>query len=238
MDIEIIQYEEMNLRDPIAVLGFPTVGLTSSIMANMYVKSLDMTPIAAMASAYMPPYCIISDKRVMPPIRFYGYKNKRKTGHDVILCMTEYAPKPEECYPTAVKILNFLKAKGCRTIVAMEGSPKFDNSVPLTAAAGPNAEKLIKKCGLDTLKEGMIRGFTGVLMYEAPSKGMDIISIMVPATSGVPDPGSSVQFIEPISKLIPGFKTKSTELLKEAELIKSQMEAAANNVGDTSQYIG
>ena len=56
MDIETIQYEEMNLTDPVAVVGFPSVGLTSSIMANMYAKSLDMVPIAGMASANMPPY--------------------------------------------------------------------------------------------------------------------------------------------------------------------------------------
>jgi len=77
-----------------------------------------------------------------------------------------------------------------------------------------------------------------VLMYEAPARGMDIVTIMVPATAGVPDPGSSASFIEPIAKLIPGFRTKPNELLKEAAIIQQQMEMAAKNVEDTSQYIG
>jgi len=238
MDMDTILYEDMNLRDPIAVIGFPTVGLTSSIMANMYIKSLDMTPIAGMASWTMPPYCLVSDGNVMPPLRFFGYRNKRKNGHDVIICMTEYAPKPEDCYLVANKVLMFLRAKGCKTVICMEGAPKYDNSKTLAVASGPNAEKLIKKCGLETLKEGMIRGLSGVIMYLGPSKGMDVVTIMVPASAGVPDPGSSTEFIEPVSKLIPGFKVKPTELLKEAELIQKQIEQAQHNMGDTSQYIG
>ncbi len=238
MDIEIIQYDDEVYNDPIGVIGFPSVGLTSSIMANMYVKSLDMKPIAGMASPSMPPYCLVSDKNILPPMRFYSYRNKRKNGHDVILGMTEYAPKPEDCFALANRILLFLKQKGCRTIVCMEGTPKYDKSKVLVAAAGQNAEKLVKKTGLDVLSEGMIRGLTGIMMYEAPNKGMDIITIMVPATSGVPDPGSSASFIEPISKLIPGFKTKPNELLKEAQFIQDQIQEAQHNIGETSQYIG
>jgi uncharacterized protein len=238
MDIETIPYEDMDLKDPVAVIGFPSVGLTSSIMANMYVKSLDMVPLAGMASPYMPPYCIVSGDRVMPPLRFFGYKNKRKNGRDVIMCMTEYAPKPEDCYFLAVKVLQYLRAKGVRTIISMEGSPKYEGAKVLAAAAGENGQKLLKKTGLEALNEGMIRGFTGVLMYEAPARGMDIVTIMVPATAGVPDPGSSASFIEPIAKLIPGFRTKPNELLKEAAIIQQQMEMAAKNVEDTSQYIG
>ena len=238
MDIETIQYRDVDLVDPIAVIGFPSVGLTSSIMANMYVKSLDMLPIAGMAAPSMPPYCVVSGEYVMPPVRFYGYKNKRKNGHDVILCMTEYAPKPEDCYMIANKVLSFLRSKGCRTIVSMEGTPKFDKSIMLATAAGPNAAKLLKKSGVPEMTEGMIRGFTGILMYEAPNKGMDIITLMVPATSGIPDPGSSTMFIEPISKLIPGFKTKPGELLKEAEIIDQQMQLAQTNASENTQYIG
>ena len=238
MDIDTIQYEDMSLNDPIAVVGFPSVGLTSSIMANMYIKSLEMKPLIGMASWTMPPYCLVSDGYVMPPLRFFGYKNKRKGGHDVIVCMTEYAPKPEDCYAIVNRILTYFRSKGVKTVICMEGAPKFEKSKTLVVAAGPNSEALVKKTGLDTLKEGMIRGLTGIMMYLGPSKGMDVVSIMVPATSGVPDPGSSAEFIEPISKLIPGFKVKPTELLKEAAIIQGQIEEAQHNMEDTSQYIG
>ena len=119
--------------------------------------------------------------------------------------MTEYAPKPEDCYATAIKVLQYLKSKGVKTVICMEGTPKFEGAKIMAVASGPNSEKLLKKSGVDVMSEGIIRGFVGIMMYEAPSRGMDIITIMVPATAGVPDPGSSASFIEPISKLIPGF---------------------------------
>ena len=238
MDIDLIPYQDVTLKDPIAVIGFPSVGLNSSIMANMYIKSLDMIPVAGMASPSMPPYCLVSECTAMPPVRFYAYKNKRKDGHDVLLCMTEFAPKPEECYQLANRILLYLRQHGCKTIISMEGTPKFENSRILAVAAGPNGDALLKRSKVEHMKEGMIRGITGVMMYAAPNKGMDIISIMVPATSGVPDPGSAAQFIEPISRLIPGFKTSSKELMKEAELIQAQIDQAQNNLNNTSQYIG
>jgi predicted ATP-grasp superfamily ATP-dependent carboligase len=152
--------------------------------------------------------------------------------------MTEYAPKPEDCYATAIKVLQYLKSKGVKTVICMEGTPKFEGAKIMAVASGPNSEKLLKKSGVDVMSEGIIRGFVGIMMYEAPSRGMDIITIMVPATAGVPDPGSSASFIEPISKLIPGFKTKPNELLKEAAIIQQQMEMATKNLGETSQYIG
>ena len=238
MDIETIQYNDMSFKDPVAVIGFPSIGLTSSIMANMYVKSLEMVPIAGMASPSMPPYCLVNGDSSMPPLRFYGYKNKRKNGHDVIVCMTEYSPKPEDCYALANRVLLYLRQKGVKTVIAMEGAPKFENSQVLAVAAGPNARKLMKKSGLPAMTDGMIRGLTGILLYMAPNKGMDIITIMVPANAGVPDPGSSASFIEPISKLIPGFKTNPSELLKEAQIIQQQLETAQHNLSDTSQYIG
>ena len=238
MDIETIQYEDMNLIDPVAVIGFPTVGLASSIMANMYIKSLKMKPIAGMASSMMPPYCLITDSNILPPIRFFGYKNKRKNGHDVIVCMTEYSPKPEECFGLANRILMYLRQKGCRTVICLEGSPKYEKSRPMTVASGPNSAKLVKRSGVEPMTDGMIRGITGIMMYEAPNKGMDIISIMVPATAGIPDPGSAAQYIEPVAKLIPGFRTNPKELLKEAEILQNQMEDAERNMLNTSQYIG
>ena len=238
MDIDVFQYEDVSLHEPIAVIGFPSIGLASSIMANMYIRSLDMVPVAGMASPSMPPYCLISDCQALPPVRFFAYKNKRKNGHDVLLCMSEYAPKPEDCYSISNRVLMFLRQKGCRTVVTMEGSPKYEGSKVMAIASGVNGEKLLKKSGVEPMREGMIRGLTGVMMYLAPNKGMDIISIMVPATPNVPDPGSAASFIEPISKLIPGFKTSPKELMKENDLIQAQIANAQSTSGDTSQYIG
>lgn len=238
MDIETIHYEDMHLTDPVGIIGFPSIGLISSIMANMYVNSLKMTPMAGMTSPLMPPYCTVANGKPLPPVRFYGYKNPKKNGRDVIICQSEYTPKPEECYALSLKIISFLKQKGCKMVICLEGTPRYEESPIIVCADGPNAQKLIKKTKLTEMTNGMIRGITGTMMYEAPSKGLDAISIMVPATPNVPDPGAAASFIEPVSKLVSGFKVTPKELLKEAELINKQIESNSSNANDTSQYIG
>jgi len=239
MEIETIQYENMQLNDPVCIIGFPSIGLVSSIMANTYVTNLKMTPIAGLISSNMPPYCLIQDDKPLPPVRFFAYKNKRKEGRDVIVCMSEHTPKPEDCYLLASKILGYAKSKGCKTVICLDGSPKYgDNDKTLVVGDGPESEKLIKKSKLTKMKGGMLRGLSGVLMVLAPSKGMSIVSVLVPATSGVPDPGASVDYIDPVSRMVPGFKTNTKELLKEAQIIDRQVQEQQQNGTDTSQYIG
>ena len=106
MAVKTIRYEDMALEDPVAVIGFPSVGLVSSITANYMVGQLDMTPIAGLSSLSMPPYCLIYKGVAYPPVRFYGRKSTTKTGRDLIVCMSEYAPKPEDCYELVQAILS------------------------------------------------------------------------------------------------------------------------------------
>ena len=68
MAVKTIRYEDMALEDPVAIIGFPSVGLVSSITANYMVGQLDMTPIAGLSSPSMPPYCLIYKGVAYPPI--------------------------------------------------------------------------------------------------------------------------------------------------------------------------
>lgn len=95
MGIETHTYTDLALDDPIGIVGFPSVGLVSSIAANYIVSQLKMPAIAGMNGGNIPPYSLISEGIAYPPIRFYGIKSRTKTGRDLIVCTSEFAPKPE-----------------------------------------------------------------------------------------------------------------------------------------------
>ena len=48
MAVKTIRYADMGLENPVAIIGFPSVGLVSSIMANYMVGQLEMGAIAGL----------------------------------------------------------------------------------------------------------------------------------------------------------------------------------------------
>ena len=78
---------------------------------------------------------------------------------------------------------------------------------------------------------GMIRGMTGILLYDGPGWGFDVVSVVCPANQSMPDPGAAVGFLKPLSKLIPGLKVNPQPLMDEADQIQKRMDeqAAENN---------
>lgn len=168
MSIKTSKYEDLGLERPIAVIGFPGAGLVSSIVPNYLVGQLNMRPIAGMASPEMPPYCLIAGGYAMPPVRFYGRKGRGKNGRDLVVCMSEYAPKPEDCFLLTQEILRYLKRIGCETIICLEGVPRYTpEDVMVACGSGEGAAELIKKTKIKELPNGMIRGMSGVILYDA-----------------------------------------------------------------------
>lgn len=241
MSIKTSKYEDLGLERPIAVIGFPGAGLVSSIVPNYLVGQLNMRPIAGMASPEMPPYCLIAGGYAMPPVRFYGRKGRGKNGRDLVVCMSEYAPKPEDCFLLTQEILRYLKRIGCETIICLEGVPRYTpEDVMVACGSGEGAAELIKKTKIKELPNGMIRGMSGVILYDGPGWGMDVIAMVCPASQNVPDPGSAVEFLKPLTRLIPGLKVDPKPLLDEADQIQKHLEEqqAGNNDLMSQQIYG
>ena len=240
MAVKTIRYADMGLEDPVAVIGFPSVGLVSSIMANYYVGRLGMEPVAGMASAEMPPYCLIHRSVAYPPVRFYGRRHTAKNARDTIVCLSEYAPKPDDCYELAQAILSYLRYAGVRQVVCLDGIARTSESdVPVACGSGPGSERMVRKSKFTPMEGGMIKGVTGVIMYLAPEFGMDVVSLMVPANPALPDPGSAAAFI-PAVRAITGMRVSEKPLLKEAGEIERRLSQQAEAAEDeiTSQLYG
>ncbi len=226
MSIETIRYNDMGLVDPIGIVGFPSVGLVSSITANYYVSQLKMKAIAGMSGPGLPPYCLLTDNVAYPPIRVYGRKSTTKTGRDAIVCTSEYAPKPDDCYEVAVSIADCLRDLGCKDIICLEGIPRVtETDLPVICGNGPGCERMIKASDVQRMENGMVKGISGIMMYDGNMHGMNVVTMLCPANPAMPDPGSAMAFLEPISKMVKGLKVNAKELMAEAEEIRKRIEA-------------
>lgn len=172
MAVKTVRYSDPGLEDPVAVIGFPSVGLVSSIAANYYVGQLDMEAVAGMSSPTMPPYCLIHKATAYPPVRFYGRKHTTKTGRDVLVCLSEYAPKPDDCYELAQAILSYLKYAGVRQVICLDGIARTsDSDVPVTCGSGKGAARMMKKSKFTVMEGGWSRGSPGSYSTAARSTG-------------------------------------------------------------------
>lgn len=230
MSIRTVKYRDLGLVKPIAIIGFPSTGLVSSILSNFYVSQYRMEVIGGMSGPDMPPYCFLYNGSAYPPIRMYGHKGRGKRGRDVIVCISEYAPKPEQCYMFAHEMIRYLRSMDVSDVICLEGISRFDNSDrALICGSGPDSNELIKKSKLDQMDNGMIRGMTGVLMYDGPLAGLNVISVMTAGNPNIPDPGAAAKLLEPMSRMIPGLKLDPAPLLKEAEEIERHIDNQEQN---------
>lgn len=234
MGIDTVRYTDMCLRNPVGIVGFPSVGLVSSIAANYIVAQLDMEPVAGLGGDSMPPYCMVSDGLAYPPIRLYGRRSTTKTGRDLVVCTSEYAPKPEDCYTVATAVMGAMRDTGCSDVICLEGIPRTSpEDVPVACGC------LAEASGLRTMDSGMIKGLSGVMMYQAPARGMTVTTVLCPANPSMPDPGAAIGFIDPLKRMVRGLKVNTKELEAEDEEIRRKLEAAqavAANSENSSLY--
>jgi len=241
MEIRTVRYADMELESPVAIIGFPSSGLVSSIAANYYVSQLKMPVIAGFFGPDLPPYSFIYEGNAYPPIRVYGYKGKEKRGKkgkDVVICLSEYAPKPEQCYSVVHEICTYLRSIGSKEVICLEGVPRMneeDNMV--VCGSGPGAPEMVKKTKLKAMESGMVRGTTGVMLYSGPFFGFDVMAVIVPGNQSLPDPGSAAGIITPVSKVVPGFKVDTSMLLKEADEIDKRLQEQTVTTHDDSTQI-
>jgi len=244
MEIKTVRYADLELDNPVAIIGFPSSGLVSSIAANYYVSQLKMPVIAGFAGPDMPPYSFIYSGHAYPPIRVYGYKSKEKRGKkgkDVVICLSEYAPKPEQCYDVVHAICTYLRSIGSTEIICLEGIPKMNEEDSMVVCgSGDGSREMIKKTKLKVMDSGMVRGTTGVMLYNGPLFGFDVMAVIVPGNQNLPDPGSAAGIVAPVSKVVPGFKVDTSMLLKEADEIdkRLQQEQSVSVRDDSTQIYG
>lgn len=225
MSLRTVKYRDMGLVKPVAIIGFPSTGLVSSILSNFYVSQYRMEVIAGISGPEMPPYCFLYNGSAYPPVRMYGHKGKGKKGRDVIVCVSEYAPKPEQCHMFAHEMIRYLRSMDVSDVICLEGITRYGEANDiLVCGSGPGSMELMKKSKLDRMDNGMIRGMTGVLMYDGPLAGLNVIALMSAGNPNIPDPGSAAKMLEPMGRMVPGLKLDPAPLLKEAEEIERHMD--------------
>jgi uncharacterized protein len=229
-DVEIIEYKEVDLSNSMLVVAFPTVGLISSIAGHYIVDSLKLEEIGTIASNKFMPATVIHKSTPSPPVRIYAGKKicgPDGTCEQIAVIISEFMPPLEIVKKLSDKILEWADTKGCKTIVALEGTHAVgDRKKQLQifgVGSNKNMKRVLKKHKISETQEGMITGVTGVLLYEGVLMQRDVLCLLAEAHASFPDSRAAGSILEKLDVMLPEIKIDPKPLYKEAEQIEKNI---------------
>ncbi len=239
-DLVVTDYEKVDCKQALVIVGFPSIGLVSSIATNFIVRTLGLKRVAGISSPDFPPYAMVQEGFPMPPVRIYGGdrlcdENGENCEH-LIVITAEFMPKMEMHHPMSRLILEWCNENEVDTIVTMEGIASNDVEAGSIWGVGSTKEmrEKMEKYGIQPLEEGMVRGLSGIMLYEAASRGMNVLTLLGPARMDMPDARGAARLMEKVAKMLPELDLDPEPLIKEADELEKRMKSAMESTNISS----
>ena len=233
-DLVLHTYSDMRSDDAVAIVGFPSLGLVSSIATSFLAKELKLDLIAAVSSPSFPPYAIVQDGIPMPPVRIYGGCRKKddccESGigcEDLFVITSEFVVKPEQTDEMASLIIDWCIRNNVSKVVTLDGIPLFGPDMYSIYGVGSTetARDMMKQYEIESIGEGMVRGISGLMLMKAADQDLDVITLLGSAKQDMPDPKGAAKLMEPLTRLLPELKIDTEPLYKEAEEIEKKIRS-------------
>jgi uncharacterized protein len=250
-DMFLHEYKDAQISNSMAVIGFPSVGLVSSIAANFIVRTMKLERIATIISKDFPPYTILHDGTPSPPVRIYAGKRicdgDGEKCEQIVVILSEFMPRADLIKRLSDIILEWCQRKGIGTILTLEGVNTSENPQETrTFGVGTTArmKKMLQTYRISELREGMVSGISGVLLSEGDRMGIDVMCLLGPAKADMPDARGAARLLEIIGEMLPEIKLDPQPLREEAEAIEREMKTALESMkqikktGDESYLYG
>jgi uncharacterized protein len=236
-DMFLHEYKDAEIANSMAVIGFPSIGLVSSIAANYIVRTMKLERIATIISKDFPPYTILHDGVPSPPVRIYAGKrvcdmNGEKC-EQIVVILSEFMPRIDLIKRLSEIILDWCRKKGIGTIMTLEGINTSDSSQEsriFGVGTTERTKKMLQTYRISEMREGMVSGISGVLLSEGDRLNADVMCLLGPAKADMPDARGAARLLEIIGEMLPEIKLDPQPLMKEAEAIEQEMRTSMESM--------
>ena len=198
--------------------GFPGFGLVGTISAEFLIEHLQCEEIGSIFMDEIPAMVAIHESKVIQPIGIYYNK---KYNLVFVYGITVIQGLEWRLVDAILELAKKLKAK---EIINLEGvgssNPPELQSVFFHSNDSKKAKKL-EKIGLKRMKEGIIMGVTGAMLYRG--KKIPHSCLFAETSSNLPDSGAAAKIIEVLDKYL-GLKVDNKPLLKQAEKFENKVK--------------
>ena len=230
-DVEIIDFEDIDLRNAIVVAGFPQIGLVSTIVANYLIDALDLKQVGALNSSQFPALAVVHTREPLSPVRIYA--GMSKTGEKIAVFVSEFKPKSHLISSLSSTILNWVCEKGCNLLISPEGMVVAGNEDKLSdkeniadvyaIGSTEKARSMLGEKSIPQFKNGIIAGVSGVLLNMGKQAGFDVIAILAEAHPDIPDARAAASLLNVIAAIV-GVEIDIGPLYDEAGRIEKQLQ--------------
>lgn len=227
-DVEIIDFEEIDLQKATVIAGFPSIGLVSTIAANYLIDALNLKQIGCIRSPHFPALSVVHTGEPLSPVRIYA--GTQDNGEKIVVFVSEFKPKPNLINAISDAIMDWATKKGCRLLISpegmvVEGSDGDEEKDVEAYAIGSTKEarKMLVDKKIAQFKNGIIAGVSGVLLNRGKQCNFGVISILAEAHPNYPDAKAAAAAIN-VMALIMGVEINVTPLYEESERIEKQLQ--------------
>jgi uncharacterized protein len=221
---------DSDLMRPVLIVGFPGTGLVGSISASYIIEKKSMHQIAFVDSEYIIPAAIYIGGKLRHPFRIYA---DGKRSICVIAC--EAPLRPEGVHSIMELVVSWALRNQVREVIVLDGVPvreglpnKHRKPMILSSSSPASPSDGLKD---QSVKSAMMTGISGGLISACLSDEMSCTGVLIPSTSGIPDPEGAAMLLETISAMsnVP-LEIDVEPLRKEGQAIKRQLKEFMDSV--------
>lgn len=169
--IEIVELSEVPVKKRTVVTGFAGAGFIGNTALMYAARSKGFKQVGHLHGNVLPAMMILVEGKPSHSFRIYT-----DASDDYMFLVTESMLQPEAAWTIGHELMRWLKGKGLKEIVALEGFP-FAQSGLFGFTTG---DKSLQGYGIKPISEGAISGVNASLLYESMKEGVEWTTVYVP----------------------------------------------------------
>jgi uncharacterized protein len=253
-----LELKNIKLNNPILIAGFPGPGLVGSISTSYIIEKLNMHQIACVESEYISPGVIFIDGKLRHPFRLYANEQG-----DVCVLVCEAPIMIHGIHSVLDTVMKWSIENNINEVLVLEGIPVqgipgpdrqpivlYNENSTNTNKKTENVQDIADNMNINSNfnKEAIessrnykytafIGGISGGLLSACLSYEISCGAILVPASSGIPDPEGAALLIESLDKITDNenLRIDPSQLKKQGVNLKHRLEEVMKSVNEQQQ---
>lgn len=231
-----IRRSKIKLNNPILIAGLPGPGLVGSISTSHIIEQLHMHQIACVESEFIVPGVIYIGGKIRHPFRLYSNQEG-----NVCVLVCEAPIMIHGIHSVLDTVVKWVKDNEVREVIVLEGIPV--EGIPDSSRKPMVLSSDIREDNNDSLYKDdseekndfssssssnttFIAGISGGLLSSCLSNGIACKALLIPTSSGIPDPEGAAILIESISNITDNYLLKridARQLREKGAILKRRM---------------